>query len=65
MAAKISVSKKIVEEILDKGLRNSKWAETFPDAYRSLVQFREDLEHNVRHVLIKNHKQLIKALEDI
>ncbi len=65
MTERVSTSKKIVNEILDKGLRNSAWREAHPTAFEALLEYREDLECSARDILIKNHKQLIKSLEDI
>ncbi|KKN25201.1 hypothetical protein LCGC14_0887270 [marine sediment metagenome] len=45
------VPKKVVGEILDKGLVDSTWRETYPDAYTELLTYRKDLEASVRSVL--------------
>ncbi len=65
MATRISTSKKIVNEILDKGLAQSTWAETFPDAFEQLKKYRKDMKVGTRDILIRDRKQLIKSFEDI
>lgn len=65
MSARLSTSEKVVIEILDNGLGNSTWRETFPDAYNQLLKYRKDMEHNVRDILIRNHQWLIKDIESI
>ena len=61
----MSTSEKVVNEILDKGLASSTWAEKHQHAYHELIEFREDLVASVRYVLIKNYKQLVKDIESI
>ncbi len=65
MSTRISTSKKIVNEILDKGLGNSSWRVKHENAYKELLDYREDLEISVRDTLIREHKRLIKSLENI
>lgn len=40
-----------IKEILDQGLKHSTWAEEFPEAYKDLLQYREDLAVSVAHSL--------------
>lgn len=41
----------IVSEILNTGLSTSTWKETHPIAYRELLEYRDDMETSVIHVL--------------
>lgn len=43
----MSIAKKVVNEILDHGLADCTWREKFPEAYKSLLEYREDLEASV------------------
>lgn len=47
-----TVAKKIVAEILDKGLAVSTWRDSYPDAYHNLREwYRADLEADVVRIL--------------
>ena len=52
-----TVAKKIVAEILDRGLAVSNWRDSYPDAYHNLREwYRADLEADVVRILKRNKK---------
>lgn len=53
-------AKKIIDEVLDKGLAESTWRECYPDAYRDLLMYREDLELSAKKVLVKSGEDRIR-----
>ncbi len=59
-----TVAKKIVAEILDKGLAVSTFRDNYPDAYENLRQwYRADLEADVVRILSNQWKGLRQAAE--
>lgn len=46
-----AIAMRVVVEILDKGLADSTWREQFPDAYKELLEYRQDLEGSVVEIL--------------
>jgi hypothetical protein len=51
LARATSLAKKIVQEILDKGLAVSTWRDVYPDAYENLLEYRADLEESAVKIL--------------
>lgn len=47
----VQFSLDVIKEILDHGLKHSTWAEEFPEAYKDLLHYREDLAISVAHTL--------------
>lgn len=63
----MSLSEKVVNEILDKGLAKSTWHDLFPRAYKDLLSYREDLQGSVekglrRGNLLKNDGIKVKIM---
>lgn len=50
----MNIAKKIVDDILDKGLEKSTFREMFPDAYNMLLEYRDDLEESVLKFIPKD-----------
>jgi hypothetical protein len=55
------VEEMIVREILYKGLADSTFREKFPEAYKELLFYQEDLEASARKILKREFKAALKG----
>ena len=61
----MGLSTKIVGNLLDsKGLGRSNWRDDYPEAYESLLEYRQDFEQSIRQTLTNHLNGQIKDLRE-
>lgn len=41
------IAEQIAKNILEQGLKRSTWADTYPEAYKELLHYREDITNEI------------------